>query len=144
MNLKKEGGKTLNHIKALVMKFLMIAVVLLIILTLIFDVPFMDTIWISLVLTLVAYVMGDLMIFRKAGDRSEQTKRNAIATVSDIVVAFLVIWLMGDALVDGSDNIVTAAIISALVIGGGEWFFHKYLDRNVFPEKHDHTTNPTR
>ena len=134
----------MNHIKALVMKFLMIAVVLLIILTLIFDVPFMDTIWISLVLTLVAYVMGDLMIFRKAGDRSEQTKRNAIATVSDIVVAFLVIWLMGDALVDGSDNIVTAAIISALVIGGGEWFFHKYLDRNVFPEKHDRTTTTTR
>lgn len=129
----------MNHVKALAMKFVMIAAVLLIILTLFFDVPFVDTLWISLVLTLVAYVMGDLMIFRKAGDRSDQNKRNAIATVSDIVVAFLVIWLMGEALVSNDVNIITPAIISAIVIGGGEWFFHKYLDRSVFPEKQNHT-----
>lgn len=128
----------MNHVKALAMKFLMIAAVLLIILTLFFDVPFVDTLWISLALTLVAYVMGDLMIFRKAGDRSDQNKRNAIATVSDIVVAFLVIWLMGEALVSNDVNIITPAIISAIVIGGGEWFFHKYLDRSVFPEKQNH------
>ncbi|MCJ1909301.1 YndM family protein [Planococcus ruber] len=129
----------MNHVKALAMKFVMIAAVLLIILTLFFDVPFGDTLWISLVLTLVAYVMGDLMIFRKAGDRSDQNKRNAIATVSDIVVAFLVIWLMGEALVSNDVNIITPALISAIVIGGGEWFFHKYLDRSVFPEKQNHT-----
>lgn len=128
----------MNHVKALAMKFVMIAAVLLVILTLFFDVPFVNTLWISLVLTLVAYVMGDLMIFRKAGDRSDQNKRNAIATVSDIVVAFLVIWLMGEALVSNDVNIITPAIISAIVIGGGEWFFHKYLDRSVFPEKQNH------
>lgn len=133
----------MNHVKALIMKFVMIAAVLLIVLTLLFDVPFMDTIWISLALTVVAYIMGDLMIFRKAGDRSDQNKRNAIATVSDIVVAFLVIWLMGEALVGNDVNIVTPAIISAIVIGGGEWFFHKYLDSSVFPEKHDHTAGTT-
>ena len=129
----------MNHVKALVIKFLMIAVVLLIILTLFFDVPFMDTIWISLALTIIAYLLGDLMIFRKAGDRSDQNKRNAIATVSDIVVAFLVIWLLGDALVGNNVDIITPAIISAIVIGGGEWFFHKYLDSSVFPEKHGTT-----
>lgn len=126
----------MNHVKALVIKFLMIAVVLLIILTLFFDVPFMDTIWISLALTIIAYLLGDLMIFRKAGDRTDQNKRNAIATISDIVVAFLVIWLIGDALVGNDVDIITPAIISAIVIGGGEWFFHKYLDSSVFPEKH--------
>lgn len=57
----------MNHVKALIIKFLMIAVVLLVILTLFFDVPFMDTVWISIALTLIAYIMGDLMIFRKAG-----------------------------------------------------------------------------
>lgn len=128
----------MNHVKALVIKFVMIAAVLLIILTLMFDEPFADTLWISLALTIIAYAMGDLMVFRKAGNRSEQNKRNAIATVSDIVVAFLVIWLMGEALVGNDVNIITPAIISALVIGGGEWFLHKYLDRNVFSEKDDH------
>lgn len=125
----------MNHVKALVIKFVMIAAVLLIVLTGFFDVPFLDSIWISLALTVVAYVMGDLMIFRKAGDRSEQTKRNAIATVSDIVVAFLVIWLLGEALVGAGTDMITAALISAVVIGVGEWFYHIYLDRSVFPEK---------
>ena len=144
----------MNHLKALVIKFLMIAVVLLIILTGIFDVEFGDTLLISLVLTLVAYVLGDLMIFRKTGDRSDHTrandnhsdhtKRNAIATIADIVTAFLVIWLMGEALFADTEDLIMASIISALVIGAGEWFFHKYLDRNVFPEKNDHTTTPTR
>lgn len=144
----------MNHLKALVIKFVMIAVVLLIILTGIFDVEFGDTLLISVVLTLVAYVLGDLMVFRKTGDRADHsradgdrpdhTKRNAIATVSDIVVAFLVIWLMGEMLLANTEDLMTAAIISALVIGGGEWFFHKYLDRNVFPEKHDHSATTTR
>ncbi|MDN7243434.1 YndM family protein [Planococcus sp. N028] len=134
----------MNHVKALIIKFVMIAVVLLIILTGVFKVSFVDTLWISLVLTLVAYAMGDLMIFRKAGDARDQNKRNMIATISDIVVAFLVIWLVGDALIGNNPDIVTASIISAIVIGAGEWFFHKYLDRNVFPEKHDHTTTAAR
>lgn len=144
----------MNHLKALIIKFLMIAVVLLIILTGIFDVEFGDTLLISVVLTLVAYVLGDLLIFLKTGGRTDQnrtnhnqsdhTKRNAIATVADIVVAFLVIWLMGEALLANTEDLMTAAIISALVIGAGEWFFHKYLDRNVFPEKHNPTTTTTR
>ncbi|TWT05356.1 DUF2512 family protein [Planococcus sp. CPCC 101016] len=144
----------MNHVKALIIKFVMIAAVLLIILTGIYDVEFGDTLLISLVLTLVAYVLGDLLIFRKTGDRSnhnrandnnsDHTKRNAIATVGDIVTAFLVIWLMGEALFADTQDLMQAAIISALVIGAGEWFFHKYLDRNVFPEKHDHTTTTTR
>ena len=144
----------MNHVKALIIKFLMIAVVLLIILTLIFDVEFGDTLLISAVLTLVAYVLGDLMIFRKVGGQSDNnasnnnqsghTKRNAIATISDIVVAFLVIWLMGEVLLADTQDLMTAAIISAIVIGAGEWFFHKYLDNNVFPEKHDRTTTASR
>ncbi|MDQ0429496.1 Ca2+/Na+ antiporter [Planomicrobium stackebrandtii] len=144
----------MNHVKALIIKFVMIAVVLLVILTGIYDVEFSDTLLISVVLTLVAYVLGDLLIFRKTGNRSDNnranhnesdhTKRNAIATVADIVTAFLVIWVMGEALFADTEDLMQAAIISALVIGAGEWFFHKYLDRNVFPEKNDHTTTTTR
>lgn len=136
----------MNHLKALIIKFVMIAVVLLVILTGIYDVEFSDTLLISAVLTVVAYLLGDLMIFRKTGDRSnhnrtghddDHTKRNAMATVSDIILSFLVIWLMGEVLFAETPDIIQAAIISALVIGAGEWFFHKYLDRNVFPEKHN-------
>lgn len=148
----------MNHAKALVMKFLMIAVVLLVILTVIYDVEIEKTLLISLVLTLIAYVLGDLMIFRRTGDGSsnkqngnnvnnsngnknahpheDHKKRNMMATIADIILSFLVIWLMGDGMIKGADNeIIRAALFSALVIGVGEWFFHKYLDKNVFPEK---------
>lgn len=142
----------MNHAKALILKFVMIAVVLLVILTGIYDVEIEKTLLISLVLTLIAYVLGDLMIFRKIGDRAsndrtgnnqsagrdrheDHKKRNMMATIADIILAFLVIWLMGDALIDDAEDIIQAAFISALVIGAGEWFFHKYLDKSVFPEK---------
>lgn len=143
----------MNHLKAIIIKFIMILVVLLIVLTAMYDVEFGNTLLISAVLTLLAYALGDLMIFRKTGDRGDNnrasrdddhTKRNAIATVSDIILSFLVIWLMGEVLLEDTEDLIQAAIISALVIGAGEWFFHKYLDRNVFPEKHDHTTTTTR
>ena len=125
----------MNHVKALLMKFVMITVVLGLVLSVGFDFAFGDMLVIGFVLTLVAYVMGDLFIFRKTGDSSSQTNRNIIATVSDGILAFLVIWIMGSQLIPNSNNIVIASLISTLVIAVGEWFFHKYLDANVFPEK---------
>jgi hypothetical protein len=106
----------MSYVKALVIKFVAIAVVLLIILTGIFDVEFEKTLLISLVLTMVAYALGDLMIFRKTGkgahrnganhnhadhnhDREDHKKRNRMATIADIVLSFLVIRLLGDALI---------------------------------------------
>ncbi|MCA1042275.1 YndM family protein [Bacillus infantis] len=126
----------MEHVKALIIKFVMIAVVLGIILTGFFDVSLTDSLLISVVLTILAYIAGDLLIFRTTGDRSDQGKRNLIATISDAVLAFLVIWFMGNNLVANDSDIITASIISALVIAAGEWFFHKYLDSHVFGEKH--------
>ena len=118
----------------------MIAVVLGIVITGIFDGELGDTLLISLILTFLAYVLGDLMIFRKAGNdhdrNSDHVKRNTIATISDFVLSFLVIWLVGKSLFTDDSDVLKAAMISALIIAVGEWFFHKYLDRHVFDEKH--------
>ncbi|MCP2034618.1 Kef-type K+ transport system membrane component KefB [Planomicrobium sp. HSC-17F08] len=125
----------MKHLIALAIKFVMIAAVLLIMLTGFFGVSFADTLLISLALTLIAYATGDLLIFRSGGARSEQATRNSIATIADVVVAILVIWLVGEALVGSSTDIITPAIISGLFIGGGEWFFHQYLDSRVFRDR---------
>lgn len=122
----------MKHIKALLIKFLMIAVVLLVVLTWIFDVSFMDSIWTALVLTVLAYILGDFLLFRLAANRSSQNVRNMIATGGDIIIAFLTIWFMQIALVDADGNLALGTLIAALIISGGEWFFHKYLDQNVF------------
>ncbi|KGR81800.1 DUF2512 family protein [Lysinibacillus odysseyi] len=132
----------MQHVKAIAIKFVMILAVLTFIHTIIFDGSFTSTLIISIVLTLAAYLLGDLVIFRKAGNdanrNNDQYKRNIIGTGSDLVVAFLIIWLLGDLLFKDDINIVGAAVISTLIIGFGEWVFHIYLDKNVFPEKSEH------
>ena len=122
----------MEHLKAVLIKFVMLTAVLWIVLTVAFDVRFLNTLLVSAVLTAAAYVLGDLLIFRKSGDNQEHQKRNLIATFSDMVMAFAVIWLMGEALFSNDTNILSASLISAILIAGGEWYFHKYIDKNVF------------
>ncbi|WKA56889.1 DUF2512 family protein [Planococcus shenhongbingii] len=133
----------MRHILALAIKFVMIAAVLLIILTGFFDISFADTLLISLALTLIAYAMGDLMIFRRSGERSEQTKRNSLATIADVAVAILVIWLVGEALVPSTADVITPAIISGIFIGLGEWYFHQFLDSQVFRDRNRRRSSAT-
>ena len=122
----------MEHLKAVLIKFVMLTAVLWIVLTVAFEVSFLNTLLVSAVLTVAAYVLGDLLIFRKSGDNQEHQKRNLIATFSDMVMAFAVIWLMGEALFSNDTNILSASLISAILIAGGEWYFHKYIDKNVF------------
>jgi hypothetical membrane protein len=121
----------MEHIEAMLLKFVMITAMLGIILTGIFDLSFTETLIISVILTLGAYVLGDMMIFRMSGDETEQKKRNIIATISDIGLSFLAIWLLCELMASGKDGLAMAAFISALLIGTGEWFFHMYLDKRV-------------
>ena len=122
----------MEHLKAVLIKFVMLTAVLWIVLTVAFEVSFLNTLLVSAVLTAAAYVLGDLLIFRKSGKDQEHQKRNLIATFSDMVMAFAVIWLMGEALFSNDTNILSASLISAILIAGGEWYFHKYIDKNVF------------
>lgn len=128
----------MNHAKALIIKFAMITAILLIVMTWIFDISFVDTLLISLALTALAYMMGDLLIFLNAGKPADQDTRNAIATISDFILAFLVIWFVGQLLTGDMAQLVTPALTSALIITGGEWFFHKYMDHKVMPEYNEY------
>lgn len=125
----------------------MITVVLGIVLSGIYDGEFSDTLLISAVLTILSYIVGDLLLFRKSGNdmevNSDHSKRNTIATLADAVLSFLVIWLMGKSLFLNDGDVLQASLISALLIAAGEWFFHKYLDKHVFDEKHPDDTRIT-
>lgn len=116
-----------------IVKFVMITAVLLIVLAWIFDVPVLDAFLISLALTALSYVMGDLFIFLHAGEPTDQNTRNSIATFVDFTVAFLLIWLIGRILGSTNEELLVPALLSALILAGGEWFFHKYVDRRIMP-----------
>src|SRR5689334_13724462 len=122
----------IKHVKALLIKSVMSSVVVCIVLTGIYNYNLSDSILISLVLTVVAYALGDLLVYRNAADDSDYKKRNTVATISDFILSFLVIWTMGAFLFGNTSTIIQGSIISAIVIALGEWFFHKYLDKSIF------------
>ncbi|MGD7023733.1 YndM family protein [Rossellomorea vietnamensis] len=129
----------MEHLKALAIKFVMVAVVLGIILTGIYGVPVSDMLIVSVILTLGAYVLGDLLVFKRLN--GEQKKRNVIATMADAGLAFVLLWFLGTAMFP-DHNVIMASLISAIVIAAGEWFFHKYLDNSVFTDNRSYHSDP--
>jgi hypothetical protein len=134
-----KGGINLEHLKAIALKFVMIAVVLGVILTGIFGIEVSDMLIVSVVLTLGAYILGDLMVFKRLN--GEQKKRNTVAALADAGLAFIILWFMGTAMFP-DQNVVLASLISAIVLAAGEWFFHKYLDNSVFNENRSYHSDP--
>ncbi|WP_231584110.1 DUF2512 family protein [Domibacillus indicus] len=120
--------------KAIVLKFLMTAAILGVILTGICGVAFKITLLISGVLTITAYIFGDLIVFQGVGKDYKRyvhpAQRNAVAAVSDAIIAFFIIWLMIRTQFMSGD-ILAVSLSSAASIAAGEWFFHKYLDKHV-------------
>jgi Kef-type K+ transport system membrane component KefB len=133
----------MKHVKALIMKFVMSAVVLGTVFTGIYNYDFSDSILIGLVLTVLAYALGDLLVYRNAADDSDYKKRNIVATISDLILSFLVIWIMGASLFGNTSTIIQGSIVSAIVITIGEWFFHKYLDKHVLNTDNYRDTDTT-
>lgn len=116
----------MEHARALIIKFVMIFAVLLIVLGLFYGVSFANIFWTSLILTVAAYLIGDLFILPMSN--------NITATLCDLGLAFLGIWLIGSYMYPVDVPVALAAIISALVIMAGEWFFHRYMENQVLEQ----------
>jgi uncharacterized membrane protein YvlD (DUF360 family) len=112
----------MKHVKALAIKFISTLVLLYVILGLFDGVAFRNVFLISLVLGLVAYVIGDMLILPRTN--------NTIATIADFGLAFAVIWLMAESLTYG-ESMVGEAFVAALGVALFEYIFHRYLDKNV-------------
>ena len=123
----------MKHMKNLAIKFISILAVLFIILGIFYDMSFGNVLWISVVLTLASYLIGDLLILRRTN--------NTMATISDFAIAFLVIWLMGENLTYG-DSLIMPALIAAAGIALFETFFHKYVARQI--QEADEQQNSSR
>lgn len=126
----------MEHLRAIAIKFIASLVLLYVILGLMYDMSFTNVFLISLVLGIASYVIGDLFLLPRTN--------NIIATIADFGLAFMIIWLMGESLTYG-DSLFTASLISAAGIALFEYFFHKYMARNVLEEEeergHRHRSN---
>jgi len=116
----------MKHLGALILKYLMIAIILSILLSWLTALDLGEILVISAAVTLVAYLLGDLLVLSRSN--------NLLATVTDAVLALIVILLFNYA--SGYEEIAfTDALICSVVIGIGEWFFHKFVSEKVFPQK---------
>lgn len=115
----------MNHITALLIKYTAIIAVLLTILGIAQNVSIPRILFISLVITGAAYLIGDLFILPRYG--------NMIATVADFGLIFLGVWGLAYFLTDiYSTRVITIfSFWSALIIGVIEVFFHIYMQKLV-------------
>ncbi|MFC2947016.1 YndM family protein [Virgibacillus sediminis] len=113
----------MEHGKALAIKGLLTLVALYIVLGIGFGMSFWNVLITTIVLGVISYFAGDLGVLPKNG--------NMMATVSDLGLTFIVVWLMGMLLTSMDfGTMAGAALISALVIAAAEYFFHIYITRN--------------
>jgi Protein of unknown function (DUF2512) len=115
----------MRHVRAFAIKFIVSLILLYIILGVGYDMAFRNVFWITLVLGVVSYLIGDLLILPRSN--------NSMATLSDFVLAFVIIWFMGRNLTYGG-NLFTPSLISAVGVALFEYFFHKYVSNRVINE----------
>ncbi|MDI3411882.1 YndM family protein [Bacillus sonorensis] len=117
----------MKHVRALCVKFIASLVLLYVILTLFFGVPFGDVFVLTLFVGVVSYLVGDLMLLPRTN--------NITATMGDFGLSLILIW----AILAMQDNppyasLAWAAIISALGVTIFEYFFHRYMAANILDE----------
>ena len=115
----------MKHIGAILLKYVMVAVILEIVLGWLTRNSFTNILVISAAVTVVSYLVGDLLIFAKSN--------NTIATIFDGVVTLIVLMLFNYA--RGYSPIsFTTGLIATVVVAVGEVFFHRFVARNVLPD----------
>ncbi|GGF26707.1 hypothetical protein GCM10010954_27190 [Halobacillus andaensis] len=120
----------MKHAQYFAAKFIGCLALLFLFLGIGYGLSFGNVFLVALVLSAVSYFIGDMMILRKTN--------NLMATLSDFVLAFVVIYFMVDALTVGGE-LFTAALLSAVAVAVFEYIFHKYVATSGIYEAEDKT-----
>ena len=112
----------MQYTKAFFIKFTITIAILWIVLGLFFGVSFGNILFIGTILTIVAFV-GDVFILPNVS--------NLMAVAGDLVLAFFGVWALGTILFGQNIAVYSAAFISAVLIGVGEFFYHRYFREHV-------------
>lgn len=112
----------MKHMTALIIKFIIVAVVLVIILGVFTNLSTRQILFVSLAITAVTYLIGDLLILT--------VFNNAVAAVADAGMCWLIIYLSNYVWTDRSVSLLSA-LSAAVLIGIGEIFLHIYIEKNI-------------
>ncbi|WP_027417186.1 DUF2512 family protein [Aneurinibacillus terranovensis] len=115
----------MDHIKALGIKFIRFLFNFYIFIGLVFNQPFMVVVEMSLLLSVMSYLLGDLFILPRFGMKT--------ATVSDFILTFLGIWLVTKAF--GVPVHVFVFTMISIFITIEEFVYHVYVEKVIYGRK---------
>ncbi|GLO65493.1 YndM family protein [Oceanobacillus kimchii] len=113
----------MKHLKAIGIKFIIMATILLSIVSVFEFVSVAEIIVMSAILTLAAYVIGDLWILPKMG--------YVAATIGDLFFSYASVWLLLYVFLGTAFPITTASIYIAIIISLTESVFHIYIKEKI-------------
>ncbi|KMY55349.1 hypothetical protein AC623_16565 [Bacillus sp. FJAT-27231] len=116
----------MEHVKALLIKFVMVTAAVWVILGLFYGVDLGEILTISTLLTIAAYIIGDLFVLPRYG--------NMTAAVVDFGLAYIGIWMIGSVVINENISLGWASFSTALVIASAEVLFHFYMMRRVLTQ----------
>lgn len=100
-----------------IMKWLLNGVIVVCLLMMYADVSFIHAAITATALTLIAYVIGDQLILRATN--------NAFATITDAVLAYLLLWVAADSM--NWDLSTGETLVIVAILGIAEWVLHRYV-----------------
>lgn len=117
----------MKQLTVLLIKFVTCVIAFGIGLDLFFDATIVDILSFSLFITIVSYVVGELIILPQLGKRA--------AAVADFLLTYLSVWIFGSILLDNYVQIAWGSIISALIVTAAEVFIHLFLEDRVSADR---------
>lgn len=117
----------MKHAKALGIKFVFTSVILLVLFLVYVNTNMWEVLLISLLVTAISYLLGDLFILPKFG--------HVIAAISDFILGFASIWLLGAIFLSNVDGLILTSAVAALVLTFCEVLFHSHMSNHVVDVK---------
>lgn len=119
-------GGQMKHIIALASKIAFTLALLYVILDRVYHASFLSVMFIALFLGFVSYLSGDMLVLPRTN--------NITASLADFGLSFVILWVFVLTQTRNDFSPFGAALLSAACLTVFEYFFHRYLLKNVLDE----------
>ncbi|MGV6971062.1 YndM family protein [Bacillus halotolerans] len=116
----------MKHIIALASKTALTLALLYVILDRVYHASFLSVLFIAFFLSFVTYLSGDIMILPRTS--------NMIASLADFGLSLVILWVFLETQTRNGFSPFAAALIASVCLTVFEYFFHRYLLKNVLDE----------
>lgn len=113
----------MRNAMVLLAKFITCIVAFAVALDFFFYATITDILSFSLLVTIVSYVVGDVLLLPRIG--------NWEATVVDFLLVYASVWIFGNVVLDNYLQIAWGSIIAACLISAAEVFVHRFLQHDA-------------